>query len=626
MLRSLVGSEMCIRDRPKVSLSGRSRNRNEANDTKEGFLQRTKRERAERELERLRQDSATRIQSLSRGAKHRRELNAALRASWFPQQSVRSTWQLLRFYNRSQDAELLAAQLQQLTPFSEFFLGTQGSGALGVVVAAELVQIALSYLEHDVRRISTAGLNVLVPWLSPVYAQRSLLAEFLRFATDSSVAWPGKSDGSTVVHPTAIFKLFTISRICVQASLAEENSNKLLQGALDLMTGPLVGCQRLTQTLASFVSEFLSAPNVMRQIAATAPLAATGLLQVINMMGLLESCSLINHRTLTHNAPLVILENLAYLTQLHPDNLPLVFPYCAAFYNLVKHTGASVLQNPDPVAAQAIKTLTDESHVRFVLVEAATLLNSQATQACDSIQTHPFYPAVAAHAELSRKSSKEVAARLLHLIASPTLGILSVLWKWMSSTPDFAQLLGAAESVSVSEEFVTVFALFCNSFDSRLRLLDDDEFYTKQSLMPLAQVESLVQATTALLAEVYWVQPATQTQRDAVLPLTKLIKNLHQKNSRKPFVPAQAFEPAVIPSSYFDVEAPLSSDPKLVNILNDVPHFAPFAFRARLFQKQLEEDYQNQSRDAVSYTHLRAHETPEHLVCRLLLEKKKKKT
>eukprot|EP00658_Telonema_sp_P-2_P041539 TRINITY_DN29728_c0_g1_i1.p1 TRINITY_DN29728_c0_g1~~TRINITY_DN29728_c0_g1_i1.p1 ORF type:complete len:143 (+),score=35.12 TRINITY_DN29728_c0_g1_i1:93-521(+) len=29
------------------------------------------------------------------------------------------------------------------------------------------------------------------------------------------------------------------------------------------------------------------------------------------------------------------------------------------------------------------------------------------------------------------------------------------------------------------------------------------------------------------------------------------------------------------------------------------------------------------SRYAVSYTHLRAHETPEHLVCRLLLEKKK---
>src|SRR5665254_29070 len=30
------------------------------------------------------------------------------------------------------------------------------------------------------------------------------------------------------------------------------------------------------------------------------------------------------------------------------------------------------------------------------------------------------------------------------------------------------------------------------------------------------------------------------------------------------------------------------------------------------------------TKKAVSYTHLRAHETPEHLVCRLLLEKKKK--
>eukprot|EP00658_Telonema_sp_P-2_P041234 TRINITY_DN29487_c0_g2_i1.p1 TRINITY_DN29487_c0_g2~~TRINITY_DN29487_c0_g2_i1.p1 ORF type:complete len:318 (+),score=90.43 TRINITY_DN29487_c0_g2_i1:117-1070(+) len=34
---------------------------------------------------------------------------------------------------------------------------------------------------------------------------------------------------------------------------------------------------------------------------------------------------------------------------------------------------------------------------------------------------------------------------------------------------------------------------------------------------------------------------------------------------------------------------------------------------------------ESQARLAVSYTHLRAHETPEHLVCRLLLEKKKKK-
>eukprot|EP00658_Telonema_sp_P-2_P045103 TRINITY_DN3300_c0_g1_i7.p1 TRINITY_DN3300_c0_g1~~TRINITY_DN3300_c0_g1_i7.p1 ORF type:complete len:159 (-),score=35.49 TRINITY_DN3300_c0_g1_i7:34-510(-) len=34
----------------------------------------------------------------------------------------------------------------------------------------------------------------------------------------------------------------------------------------------------------------------------------------------------------------------------------------------------------------------------------------------------------------------------------------------------------------------------------------------------------------------------------------------------------------------------------------------------------------SQDHKPVSYTHLRAHETPEHLVCRLLLEKKKKNT
>ena len=33
-------------------------------------------------------------------------------------------------------------------------------------------------------------------------------------------------------------------------------------------------------------------------------------------------------------------------------------------------------------------------------------------------------------------------------------------------------------------------------------------------------------------------------------------------------------------------------------------------------------DRESDGWDAVSYTHLRAHETPEHLVCRLLLEKK----
>ena len=63
--------------------------------------------------------------------------------------------------------------------------------------------------------------------------------------------------------------------------------------------------------------------------------------------------------------------------------------------------------------------------------------------------------------------------------------------------------------------------------------------------------------------------------------------------------------------------------------------FVRFLYMARASAAELENyvllsralGYLNQQREdeinPVSYTHLRAHETPEHLVCRLLLEKKK---
>eukprot|EP00658_Telonema_sp_P-2_P032588 TRINITY_DN2408_c0_g1_i5.p2 TRINITY_DN2408_c0_g1~~TRINITY_DN2408_c0_g1_i5.p2 ORF type:complete len:414 (-),score=67.78 TRINITY_DN2408_c0_g1_i5:103-1344(-) len=41
-------------------------------------------------------------------------------------------------------------------------------------------------------------------------------------------------------------------------------------------------------------------------------------------------------------------------------------------------------------------------------------------------------------------------------------------------------------------------------------------------------------------------------------------------------------------------------------------------------EEEEEPEPNGETKEAVSYTHLRAHETPEHLVCRLLLEKKKK--
>ena len=46
-------------------------------------------------------------------------------------------------------------------------------------------------------------------------------------------------------------------------------------------------------------------------------------------------------------------------------------------------------------------------------------------------------------------------------------------------------------------------------------------------------------------------------------------------------------------------------------------------YSATFFHRELM-DYPQVDYVPVSYTHLRAHETPEHLVCRLLLEKKKK--
>ena len=52
-----------------------------------------------------------------------------------------------------------------------------------------------------------------------------------------------------------------------------------------------------------------------------------------------------------------------------------------------------------------------------------------------------------------------------------------------------------------------------------------------------------------------------------------------------------------------------------------------FIYRQGYFIQKITEDGWQETRNyiPVSYTHLRAHETPEHLVCRLLLEKKKQK-
>ena len=69
-----------------------------------------------------------------------------------------------------------------------------------------------------------------------------------------------------------------------------------------------------------------------------------------------------------------------------------------------------------------------------------------------------------------------------------------------------------------------------------------------------------------------------------------------------------------IPVTIFDRHDPLSSEFKAASYGN-AGHFSPYAV---LQFNRPDVLY------AVSYTHLRAHETKANLVCRLLLEKKKK--
>src|SRR5678815_5915895 len=63
--------------------------------------------------------------------------------------------------------------------------------------------------------------------------------------------------------------------------------------------------------------------------------------------------------------------------------------------------------------------------------------------------------------------------------------------------------------------------------------------------------------------------------------------------------------------SFHSICLTIISDPINVNVITGIPRVNVDGILLTVYS------------NAVSYTHLRAHETPEHLVCRLLLEKKK---
>ena len=76
---------------------------------------------------------------------------------------------------------------------------------------------------------------------------------------------------------------------------------------------------------------------------------------------------------------------------------------------------------------------------------------------------------------------------------------------------------------------------------------------------------------------------------------------------------------STIPHAIVSQEAPISAEKSLENTPHFVQKAVPINTTNVVFQTA-------KGVSAVSYTHLRAHETDQYLVCRLLLEKKKKES
>eukprot|EP00658_Telonema_sp_P-2_P037722 TRINITY_DN27126_c0_g1_i1.p1 TRINITY_DN27126_c0_g1~~TRINITY_DN27126_c0_g1_i1.p1 ORF type:complete len:225 (+),score=58.74 TRINITY_DN27126_c0_g1_i1:115-789(+) len=94
----------------------------------------------------------------------------------------------------------------------------------------------------------------------------------------------------------------------------------------------------------------------------------------------------------------------------------------------------------------------------------------------------------------------------------------------------------------------------------------------------------------------------------------KLAERKSENNQPSPAIPPRPVEPA----STIPAPQPASTIPAPQSASLPAPQEPPSQDPSLFFSSLL-------SCSPVSYTHLRAHETPEHLVCRLLLEKKKKK-
>ena len=110
-------------------------------------------------------------------------------------------------------------------------------------------------------------------------------------------------------------------------------------------------------------------------------------------------------QSISGRTPLLILGNLVWLLEYCRHDIKLLNPYSTAMLALLSSSSDSMIQSTnDSDVGNAVRSITEERHVRLLLVEAATLMAScdKSIPMCQS----PFYASISAYAILSQKLSR----------------------------------------------------------------------------------------------------------------------------------------------------------------------------------------------------------------------------
>lgn len=568
------------------------------------------------------------------------------RETWTAEATPRSAWRLLRFYRGPADEEALNALLAALTAgggLSEFFRADGPDSALALVVRKYLVTLLVESFNTSVGHASTIAddaqaMAKLSHWLC--LGQRNVHGDVLHFLLTTE--WP--SGTSAAVQHTG---LFASLRKCVDRLMqllgTATSPVAYLEGAFQLAMGNIAaggGNSGSNSAWVSFAFELLSLPHLIARLLSHE--AAQFLVNQVCSPANFEACTLALDQVQDFNlVPRAGQHCLAaqpqfpgaawLLGNLVQANINLGEPttvYIQVLGKLIKQLPKGALQaevrereesdeeedkparaNPGNRLPKELQTeimaIAGEGHLRSTLITTVRAIDvssqrdiSESSQAMTDGAVYSLLGEADAlacckiYAELANALPTNSSFRLLHTIASPTYRILAPLWSWVEGSLEMQCLL---QGDCMGNEAIPVLDLFCRAFNRRLLLLDDDEFYEKKSLLPLEQVRAIIAVLKRFLVQVYWTAPnvGTHSLLEATGPAARsaarLLRDLHQKNSRREFAPASEWVVDEIPASCFS-DMTGATDPRLIPLLRDLPHFIPFDFRATLFTHGVEAD------------------------------------